>query len=532
MSQSPSVAQTKELKRVGIVGAGMAGLYAAYRLQLSNDPHIAVSLYELDGRVGGRVKTHRFTSEKDQYFEAGAMRIPSTQMHQPTFDLIKLLNDTYHADLKLIPYHLTTPGNRIFINGILKNGGDDSTAKALGFDLPVPYDQKTADALLLSAIQAFIDLLEKDFDQGWKLLLRLDKVPFRSYLEALGWPQSVIDFTETMCSQTNQFALSFSELIMQNLDFDTKQWFTLDEGMDRLPQALAGVVGIENITFGARVQKIEETGDGVTICADTPKGRIEQTFDKVILAIPPSALKMIPERPRWDFRKEQAIRAMFYEALYKIGLRFKTRFWEHVQPPSLGGQSTTDLPIRWIVYPSNGIGSEGPGVLLLYSWNTDASVWSSIPFSERLKSSLCHLSKVFPSVDVYDQFIAAEDLAWSEHNPTGDAMFLPGQLSEYFEIARRKEGNIYFAGEHLSRHHTWITGAIDSARSTAQEVISDFAFKRIPTGWIPPTGTEPSDHYDPEACRMKVIKGGLENIKNNREEFEKSVLLNAVNHKH
>jgi protoporphyrinogen oxidase len=72
---------------VGIVGAGMSGLYAAYRLQLSSDPSITVSLFELDGRVGGRVKTHRFTAEKDQYFEAGAMRIPSTRMHQPTFDL-------------------------------------------------------------------------------------------------------------------------------------------------------------------------------------------------------------------------------------------------------------------------------------------------------------------------------------------------------------------------------------------------------------------------------------------------------------
>lgn len=74
---------------------------------------------------------------------------------------IRLLKDTHHADLKLMPYHLTTPGNRIFINGILKNGGDDSTAKALGFDFSTPYDAKTADALPLSAIQVFIDLLER-----------------------------------------------------------------------------------------------------------------------------------------------------------------------------------------------------------------------------------------------------------------------------------------------------------------------------------------------------------------------------------
>jgi monoamine oxidase len=102
----------RELKRVGVVGAGMAtmaGLYAAYRLKLSNDSPITISLYEMDGRVGGRVKTHRFTAEKDQYFKAGAMRIPSTQMHQPTFDLIKLPKDTHHADLNLILYHLITP---------------------------------------------------------------------------------------------------------------------------------------------------------------------------------------------------------------------------------------------------------------------------------------------------------------------------------------------------------------------------------------------------------------------------------------
>ena len=60
---------------------------------------------------------------------------------------------------------------------------------------------------------------------------------------------------------------------------------------------------------------------------------------------------------------------MHFEPLYKMGLRFKTRFWERVQTgASLGGQSATDMPVRWVVFPSNGIGSDGPGVLLVYSW--------------------------------------------------------------------------------------------------------------------------------------------------------------------
>lgn len=164
--------------------------------------------------------------------------------------------------------------------------------------------------------------------------MRLDKVPFRSYLEILGWPPSVIDFTETVCSQTNQFALSFSELIMQNLDFDTRHWMRgWTDFLRYLSRWLAWI--ISHLAHGfRRLSRRVTVSLSTQICLH--RGRVEQTFDKVILAIPPSALRMIPERPRWDYRKEQAIRAMFYEALYKIGLRFKTRFWEHVQPPSLG----------------------------------------------------------------------------------------------------------------------------------------------------------------------------------------------------
>lgn len=64
-------------KRVGIVGGGIAGLYTAFLLKQKG-----IDLHILEGthRVGGRVKTHFFDSiHKDQYFEAGAMRIPEVR---------------------------------------------------------------------------------------------------------------------------------------------------------------------------------------------------------------------------------------------------------------------------------------------------------------------------------------------------------------------------------------------------------------------------------------------------------------------
>jgi monoamine oxidase len=52
--------------------------------------------------------------------------------------------------------------------------------------------------------------------------------------------------------------------------------------------------------------------------------------------------------------------------------------------------------------------------------------------------------------------------------PEVDAMFFPGQFSMLFNVARQPERQMYFAGEHLSVHHTWVVGALDSALFACQ----------------------------------------------------------------
>jgi monoamine oxidase len=66
----------KSRKKIAILGAGMAGLVAAY--ELSRLGH-SVEIFEASDRVGGRVWTKRFAD--GQYHELGAMRIPQTHDH-------------------------------------------------------------------------------------------------------------------------------------------------------------------------------------------------------------------------------------------------------------------------------------------------------------------------------------------------------------------------------------------------------------------------------------------------------------------
>jgi monoamine oxidase len=256
------------------------------------------------------------------------------------------------------------------------------------------------------------------------------------------------------------------------MDFSGAAWKTIANGMDRLPNGCADVLGREHITMGAAVRAIENLHDGRVAIHHSALGK-PAVFDKVIMALPPAALRMI-ETPQWSVTKMQAIRSMHFEPLYKIGMRFRTRFWEKVSRPSFGGQSISDLPMRWCVYPSYGLGTEGPGALLLYSWMTDAYDWLPKSQEDRVRIGLQNLQKLYgDEVNVREEFIEAFDVAWPMEWATGDAMFFPGQFRRLFNVARRPEGNIYFAGEHLSVHHTWIVGALDSALLACQQILRD-----------------------------------------------------------
>ncbi|KAI1323894.1 hypothetical protein F5Y16DRAFT_424545 [Xylariaceae sp. FL0255] len=457
---------------VGIVGAGISGLYSA--LLLRREGH-TVTVFESEDRLGGRIFTHRFTPQSgsaDVYFEVGAMRIPRSSLHSKVFDLIRYLNTHCPAEAKieLIPYILDHENNSSFFRNKKGKLQDPSWAAKAG--LPEKYHNKTPQELLGSVVLPWLNILRKDFDSGFQVSLRC----FNYLRFQIGWSHEVIELVELSCSQTNQYDLSFTEIIIQNLDFDTKDWATVKDGMSRIPQSAAALIGSQNIRLNSKVERISYLEDGrVELSAQGLEQPYVGQFDAVIMAIPPSAVHRIVDRPQWSFMKEQAIRGSHFEPLYKIGLHFRTRFWERsTRSPCFGGQSTTDLRFRWIVFPSNDLGKNTSGVLLLYSWMSDALKWGALSRAERIKICLHDLNKFYsdePGVDVYSQFLEAFDVLWSNENAGGDAMFLPGQFTRFYEAAKQPEGRIYFAGEHLSRHHTWIAGAVDSALCATADLL-------------------------------------------------------------
>lgn len=76
------LANIQKGKHITILGAGIAGLVAAYELERLGDE---VDIMEGSPRVGGRVWTHRFGNfPESPYAELGAMRIPNRHLQNRT----------------------------------------------------------------------------------------------------------------------------------------------------------------------------------------------------------------------------------------------------------------------------------------------------------------------------------------------------------------------------------------------------------------------------------------------------------------
>jgi hypothetical protein len=113
-----------------------------------------------------------------------------------------------------------------------------------------------------------------------------------------------------------------------------------------------------------------------------------------------------------DYIRRRAIRELNYDNSAKIFLKFKSRFWEKDNRPIDGGNSSTDLPIRSVIYPSyykddqGKPDKDGPAILLgSYTWANDAAKYSPYSQKENVKLCLENFKTLHPEVDLNKEWL-------------------------------------------------------------------------------------------------------------------------------
>ena len=474
---------------IAIVGAGMAGLVAAWLLQRAG---LQVRLYEASQRVGGRVRTLREVFSSGLYAEAGAMRIPAS--HTLTLHLCKTFG------LQLIEFMEDNPEALIYING--KRARRSDYLKGTCY-FGSPYSpNKTAEGIVEQVLNHLTQ-----FYQDKHRRIQLDTISWGEYLHAFvngsrnpitegNIPKNLklthgdIELIGFVFGAAN-FRASLLETMRDHMVIGVGTKYRIPGGMDLLPRSFITPTSanqtslIDSIRYHARVTQINRVRPGkeyqiVSEHSLTKFPLPDEQADHVILAAPFSALTHVrfghnvlpPERLH-------AIRNLHYENATKIVLEFSRRFWEQ-DNQIYGGRSITDLPIRWTYYPSIGQipAYSGRGLLLAsYTWGTDSLRWGSLSESDRIRFAVRDVADLhnMKQGECEKLLVGGMSHSWAEDEYTFGAftLFEPYQEKELFENVWKCHERIHFAGEHTSLKHAWIEGAVESGIRTAREVFKE-----------------------------------------------------------
>jgi monoamine oxidase len=462
--------------KVVIVGAGLAGLVAAYELEQRG--HSVVILEADPKHIGGRVRTQRFAD--GLHGELGAMRIP--QKHELTRYYVKKFGLTLRKFVQSNPeayYYLRGRRERI------KNVKNLSRL----YKLKDGERDKSPDALWADAVTRRVKQLTKAEQDDLlavtpktKAVRALDQLSVQQLCEEANLSMEAIEFLAATEGQEMEMFTGATETLREELQ---QVWsLGFDEivgGTDRLPTAFVKHLKAKP-RLGREVIELRQDADKrIAAAVYTEGGKLQrEEGDFVICTLPLPVLSWLKIEPAISAAKRRAIRELNYDSATKVLAVTNRRFWE-ADDGIFGGGTFTDLPTGVTYYPSDNAAakdrkiSAGPGVLLAsYSWGMAARRLASLPAKEGAKLALRRLSAVHPQLA--KEKVVREALCWSwdTHRWSGGAFawFMPGQHSALYRHIVAPEGRIHFAGEHASLTHTWMQGALESGLRATREILA------------------------------------------------------------
>ncbi|MFM8352944.1 MAG: flavin monoamine oxidase family protein [Actinomycetales bacterium] len=445
--------------RVVVVGAGLAGLCAAYELDRAGHE---VLVLEAQARVGGRIQTLREPFSDGLYAEAGGMRFPAS--HDLTMAYVRAFG------LRTSPFTMGNPNAYVYMHGRrMRQWEFTRNPAALGFTVHAHEEGLQPLELWQRALAPIEERLAADPPGAWgPIMAEHDNDSLREFLERCGWSEGAIEMFGLFSGYSGRMNASFIDIIRPEIGGSFADLVEIDGGSDLLPRAFLPALA-PRIRFGARMVAIEQSSDSATVHLRTLSNRESVSADYVIVATPLPTLRHVEVLTPFSRSKQQAIREVHYDASTKVLLQCRRRFWEE-DDGIVGGGTVTDLAIRNLYYPDHHR-QTGRGVLLAsYTWAEDAQRWDSLEPRDRIEQAIEDVARIHPQI--LQEFEVGASKSWHDDPYAGGAfaLFEPGQFTRLYEPMCAPEGRIHFAGEHASVYHRWIQGAIESGLRAASAV--------------------------------------------------------------
>ncbi|WP_307835246.1 flavin monoamine oxidase family protein [Streptomyces adelaidensis] len=461
-------------KRITVVGAGLAGLTAAYELE-----RLGHSVQVLEARLtlGGRVRTHVFSdSPNGPLAELGAMRIPAS--HHRTMRWIDVLglSDRVRQFRTLFSddaSYLESPAGHLRVRD-----ASPALVKAFREGLPPGSDYRAETVLCAAWLSASVNAVAPgSFRQSLQtglnveLLELLEDIDVRPFI--VDGANERIDLNRFFANnpgfaRTSRLSNFFDDVVIET----SSALFRLDGGMDQIARRLAERVR-GPIHRGRRVVGLHAQPDGVLIEMRHGLATVSRHCDYVLCTVPFSVLRGMRFSGMGD-DKTAVIHDMQYWPATKIAVHCQEAFWE--RDGISGGGSFTGGLVRQTYYPP--VESDprlGAALLASYTIGPDADTLGRVPPDRRAAAVLDELQAIHPELGRPGMVLDVVSQAWGEDPTSMGAAAVrwskdPAAAEEERILAARSDRTLFFAGEHCSSHPAWIEGAIESGVAAAQEI--------------------------------------------------------------
>lgn len=505
---------------VAVVGAGVAGLVAAYELmKLGLRPVV----YEAD-RIGGRLRSEPFPAAPEVVAELGGMRFPISS--STLFHYIELCGlETRDFPNPLTPYAPST---------VVDLAGQSHFARTLG-DLP-PLFQEVA-AAWDAALEAEADLGAMQEAMAARDVGRVKEL-WNPLVEA--WDDRT--FYDFLATSEHFSDLSFRHReVFGQVGFGTGGWDTdfpnsmleifrvvmagfedgqryIVGGAERLPRGLwarrpparalahwpagTSVSGLHDGVPRSAVARIERADDGRLAVTDRWGRRdhyraVVVTTQSWLLTTAIEIDEELLSQKVW-----MALDRTRYMQSSKTFVMVDRPFWHDIDPETghnVMSMTLSDRNTRGTYLLDNG--PDAPAVILLsYAWQADAMKVLPMSADERAELAISTLEKIYPRAGLRSHIIGDPITVSWEADPNFLGAF-KGALPGHYRYNRRMHSHflqdglppaqrgLFLAGDDVSWTPGWAEGAVRTALNAVWGVLHHLG------GSTPATNPGPGDLY-------------------------------------
>ncbi|MEG4227060.1 NAD(P)/FAD-dependent oxidoreductase [Microcoleus sp. N9_B2] len=444
-----------------VVGAGIAGLTAAYRLRQAG---VRADIIEATNRVGGRIRTGSKVAGTlisaelgGEFIDTGHTTLISlaTELGLRAIDVIQvqqgLVKDTFFFD-----------GRRFSLEQLIADFAPLSTK--ISADLEAVGDEFS-----------YLDFTES--------AERLDNLSIAQYLDGADTSTIVRQLlriayiTEYGRDAEEQSALNLLFLIGAEADSlelfgNSDQRYQIDGGNSQIINRLAGQLS-GSIEAGTVLEAITLLPDGrYRVNLRSGQSAFERTYERVLLTLPFSTLRDVKINVPLPQPKRRAIEQLGYGTNSKLITGYRSRIWRETYQSTASVYTDLGFQNSWESTP---FAPTGNGLVTNFTGGKQGLAIGAGTPEDQAQRFLNQFERVFPGVRNLRSGKAVRAYWPGERFSKGSySCYLVGQWTQMYGVEGERVGNLYFAGEHTSlENQGYMEGGCETGQRAAFEILQD-----------------------------------------------------------